>query len=394
MANIKVLFALVKKEYWELLRDKRSLFATFAYALVGPFLLYVLIKGFIATATQETEVTIGLQTDVRYEQSIKQVQHYLKTQNIAVVNYSGELPIDFNQLPANKAFDVLIRVESPMNGRDDERMVIAVYGDQGSQSSRRQMEKAVKLGSQFVTNQRKNELMKQGLNPSSSQWQLRQHVINEQTQSTNRFMDTLLVFLLLAPFFITLNYINDATAGERERGSLMPLLTQPVNRNLLIASKWSVGSLLGIVGSLATMLIGLKLIADLPVYEIDFQLNASITNMALTMAIIIPLALCVASVQMLIALAAKNFKEGQSYLTLFSFIPLIAVFMADKFSDAPWTAMTPLLGHQQMLKSVFANQGFDTTQFVGVSISCVAISIIALLAVRKQLNSELVLQGR
>ena len=394
MASIKVLFALIKKECWELLRDKRSLVATFAYALVGPFLLYVLIKGFIVTTTQETEVNVGLQTDARYEQSVRQIQHYLTTQNISVVNYSGELPTDFDQLPADKGFDALIRVEPPMGADGGERMVIAVYGDQGSQGRSKQLEKTVELVSQFVTNQRQDDLIKQGLNPSSSQWQVEKRVINEQTQSTNRLMDTLLIFLLLAPFFITLNYINDATAGERERGSLMPLLTQPMSRDLLIASKWSVGSLLGIVGSLVTMLIGFTLIVDLPVYEIGLQLNPSAVNAVLTMAIITPLALCIASVQMLIAFSAKSFKEGQSYLTLFSFIPLIAVFMADKFDDASWSAMTPLLGHQQMLKSVFVNQEVDNAQFIGLTISCILITSIALLAVRKQLNSEGVLQGR
>ena len=68
--------------------------------------------------------------------------------------------------------------------------------------------------------------------------------------------------------------------------------------------------------------------------------------------------------------------------------------MADKFDDASWSAMTPLLGHQQMLKSVFVNQEVDNAQFIGLTISCILITSIALLAVRKQLNSEGVLQGR
>ena len=129
--RIKVLFALIKKECWELLRDKRSLVATFAYALVGPFLLYVLIKGFIVTTTQETEVNVGLQTDARYEQSVRQIQHYLTTQNISVVNYSGELPTDFDQLPADKGFDALIRVEPPMGADGELPLDCVLFGGKG-----------------------------------------------------------------------------------------------------------------------------------------------------------------------------------------------------------------------------------------------------------------------
>ena len=112
----------------------------------------------------------------------------------------------------------------------DRQYSIAVFGDQSTQTSNKKMAKAAQLMSQFVAQQQRNALLKQGVMPANKTWTLHRHVVNQQTVATNKLMDSLLIFLLLAPFFITLNYINDATAGERERGSLMPLLTQPINR--------------------------------------------------------------------------------------------------------------------------------------------------------------------
>lgn len=400
MNTISRLFALIKKEYLELIRDQRSLIATFAYALIGPILLFAIIKGIIGSATEETKLTVGIQQDPRYEQAIADISHYFATENIDTIAYQGELPASFKRLDSQHKttegidFDVLIKISKPSNATSSEKYVIEVYGDKSSQATSKKMAMASSLMAAFVSQQKQDAILKRGIAPNEAMWSLRNHVVNEQTVSANKLRESLLIFLLLAPFFITLNYINDATAGERERGSLMPLLTQPVDRALLVLSKWSVGSVLGIVGTVVTMILGFKLIAGLPIYEIGMSLNASAQNMALTLAIIAPLALLVASLQMLIALAAKNFKEGQSYLTLFSFIPTVAVFTASKFEGLAWAKLTPLIGHQQMLQGVFAGQAFDVAQYAGLSLVCVVAALAALVPVKQQFNSEAILQGR
>jgi len=395
MTSTNKLFALIKKEYLELVRDQRSLFATFAYALFGPLLLFVLIKGIIGTAMEQTKVVVGIQQDAQYETAIADIQHFLTTKNIETLLYDGDLPSTFDaSIDTSLTFDTLVKVHRPINATSSQVYVIEVFGDRSSEKLAKKLDATESLLAGFVSQQQQDALFKQGVSPVNKTWSLRTHEVNNQTIAANQIMESLLIFLLLAPFFITLNYINDATAGERERGSLIPLLTQPMDRQLLALSKWGIGSLLGIIGTAVTMLIGFELMGTLPLYEIGVRLNASIYNLILTMIIIAPLALLVASLQMWIALAAKSFKEGQSYLTIFGFVPMVAVFMASKFEGLAWSKVTPLVGHQQMLKSIFSNQDFDLIQFSGLSTICILLSVAALYAVRYQFNSESILQGR
>ena len=395
MDKIKMLFSLIKKEYFELVRDQRSLLATFSYAFLGPVLLFMLTKQIIDDATEKNQVTIAIETAQQNLQAIEELHEFFASKNIKTVSYAGALPSSFPFTTKQSfTFDVLLKVSQPINAVNADNYVVEIYGDNSSRKQSKKLDRVSGLVTQFINTQKQNKLFEQGVITMDRTWSMRSHVVNSQSAQGSRLMESLLIFLLLAPFFITLSYINDATAGERERGSLLPLLTQPINRMNLVISKWSVGSLLGIFGSFVTMYLGFELIANLPLYEVGIELNASNENMLLTILLITPLALLVASLQMWIALAAKNFKEGQSYLTLFGLIPMVVVFMSAKFDQLAWSSLLPLVGHQQMLKSLYGAQEFDWTQFFGLSSICLLISVIALVAVKQLFNSEKILQGR
>jgi len=400
MDKIKMLFSLIKKEYFELVRDQRSLLATFSYALLGPLLLFMLTKQIIGDATEKTQVTIAIQKTQQNLQEIEELHEFFISRNIKTLSYEGDMPKRFPHDAftangtTNNEFDVLLKVSQPSNAVNSKNFVIEVYGDNSNNKQSNKLDKVDTLVSQFIHDKKQNKLFNQGVITLDRTWSKRSHVVNSQSAQGSRLMESLLIFLLLAPFFITLSYINDATAGERERGSLMPLLTQPMNRMNLVVSKWSVGSLLGIFGTFVTMYLGFELIGNLPLYEVGIELNATSQNMMLTLLLIAPLALLVASLQMWIALAAKNFKEGQSYLTLFGLVPMVVVFMSAKFDQISWSSLIPLVGHQQMLKSLYGAQEFDWTQFLGLSSICLVISMFVLFSVKQLFNSEKILQGR
>ena len=46
------------------------------------------------------------------------------------------------------------------------------------------------------------------------------------------------MFLVLSAFVAGMQVATDSTAGERERGSLEPLLVNPIPRWELVAGKW------------------------------------------------------------------------------------------------------------------------------------------------------------
>src|SRR5205814_9255025 len=68
-----------------------------------------------------------------------------------------------------------------------------------------------------------------------------------------RAMGMMAMFLLMSAFMGGLNAALDTTAGERERGSLEPLLLNPAERVALVLGKWgavaSLGMLIAVLSS-------------------------------------------------------------------------------------------------------------------------------------------------
>ncbi len=391
----KSFVGLLKKESLELVRDQRSLIATFAYALVGPLLLFAVLKGMVAESESSAEVSVAVQTNAEYAAQVVLVKAMLGSKNIAVVEWNAQqAKLFIEQQPVEPKADVMVQVLGKTAATGEQTFTLKVFSNNSTSAAQKKSQQALSALRSFIDDLKQQAILKQGVNPYLSDWSLQSHQINQQSASGKRLLQSLLIFMLLAPFVISLNYINDATAGERERGSLIPLLTQPLNRSQIVAAKWLVGSVLGVIGTLATMWLGFWLVSQLPIHQLGMQFYTSLKNVMLATAALLPLAILVASLQMLIALSAKSFKEGQSYLTLFSFVPMVVVFMATKFEDAAWSVFTPLIGHQQMLQSIFTEQGFNYLQFLSLTGVSIGLSLMALTQVQRQLNSEQILQGR
>ncbi|TLU65801.1 ABC transporter permease [Thalassotalea litorea] len=385
-----MLAALITKELRELWRDKRSLLATFAYALFGPLVLFIVIKGVISLVVEDTELNVIL---VGETEQVQYVQQYLQYRQLDVEYFDSNVEQALATLESDNAA-VLISVDTLTTASGTEHYQLSLYADTSTTSGNKRMQKAASILNAFVNNEKQTNLLQFGLDPKQSKWQLQTFTISEQSASARRFLDSLLIFLLLSPFIITLNYINDATAGERERGSLMPLLSQPVPRSQIVIGKWLVGSALGIVGMIVTMYLSFSMLGRLPVYELDLVLHDGLPQLVNATLIMIPLALLVCSVQMLLALTAKTYKEGQSYLTMFSFMPMLIVFLSDSINQHIDSAWLPLLGHQQILQNIFSNQSVNSFDVAGLGVICLLLTFACLMLVRHQLFQESLVQSQ
>lgn len=129
----------------------------------------------------------------------------------------------------------------------------------------------------------------------------------------SRFLPLLLVIItLLGTFYPAL----DLGAGEKERGTLEPLLTVPVPRAHLVAGKFATVALVGLIAAganLASMLLTLRVgLFSLPV-GLDISFSAG--DVALIFLTLLPLVVLFAGVFLGISARAQSLKEAQSALT-------------------------------------------------------------------------------
>src|SRR6185436_17241427 len=76
-------------------------------------------------------------------------------------------------------------------------------------------------------------------------------------------LGALAVFLLVSVFVMGMSFANDSTAGERERGSLEPLLLTRVPPISLVLGKWAAVVVFDILGFLLTLVCTLAILGVL-----------------------------------------------------------------------------------------------------------------------------------
>lgn len=197
-----------------------------------------------------------------------------------------------------------------------------------------------------------------------------------------------LVFLNMLPFMIIMvifmggmYVIIDATAGERERGSLEPLLINPARRRdfvlgkLLASLPYAVAMLilcLGMIG-LAFNLIPLE-------QFIGFPMSVSLLSLWVIFLICLPMVLLASGLQMILASFTRSFKEAQTYL---SYLPLVAgmptAFLAFLSVKAnPGLMLIPGFAQGLLINQVMRGEVIDPTN---VLISAAATLVLSMVTV-------------
>ncbi len=138
------------------------------------------------------------------------------------------------------------------------------------------------------------------------------------------FLISLPMFLVLSLFIGSMAVIIDATAGERERGSLEPLLINP-------AWRWEIvlGKLLAAVSfTLVSIVLSIAAFAAIfnyvPIDKIlDIPVSVDWTTFVMIFLTVLPLIFFVCILQMLIVAFARSYKEAQTTLAWLPIIPML-----------------------------------------------------------------------
>ena len=184
-----------------------------------------------------------------------------------------------------------------------------------------------------------------------------------QTRAT-RITGMLPYFVMMAVLYGALNAALDTTAGERERGSLEPLLMNPTERWALVAGKW------GAVVCVSVLIAVLSCFSFLPgqwvlrsdTLQAMFQYGPR--EAGLFILLLLPLAAALAAVLMAVAIRSRTFKEAQASSTIVvlavSLLPLVNVF--DLGGEAPWHLWTPALAQNALMTRVLKGEALDAAQ--------------------------------
>jgi sodium transport system permease protein len=186
-----------------------------------------------------------------------------------------------------------------------------------------------------------------------------------------RITSMLPMFIIMAVLYGALSAALDSTAGERERGSLEPLLMNPAPPGAIVVGKWGAVALLGMavaaLSSLSFVPAQWLLRSDSLQAMFQFGMNEALAFWLLQ----IPLAAGLSGLLMALAIRSKTFKEAQAGSTLIvtavSLMPMVTLL--NPGGEAPWYLWVPGLAQNTLMLAVLKGEALRWEQVLpGVAI--------------------------
>jgi sodium transport system permease protein len=210
------------------------------------------------------------------------------------------------------------------------------------------------------------------------------------------FLNLIPMFVLLASFIGGMYTATDSTAGERERGSLEPLLITPIARRSLVLGKWLATVLFSSTTVILTFAFTVVALSQVPLARFGVSLSLGAIEVVGVLLAILPLPLCVAGVQLLIASFTRSFKEAQTYMSLMIFIPMLPALwlMLDPAKAKLWMAPIPVFGQQVLLGEVLRGEAVPFASYALAAISATACGLICVHLTALLFRRERIIYGR
>jgi sodium transport system permease protein len=184
----------------------------------------------------------------------------------------------------------------------------------------------------------------------------------------------------------------DLTAGEKERGTMQTLLCAPVHSFEIILGKFLAVWTISLIASIANIA---SLAATFARVSIGAgTLEVAPINYVLSFVVLIPVSFMVAALFLAVAVFARDFKDGQNYLTpllIVLILPLGVTIAAETELNA-WTAFVPVVNISLLIRALFLGEAAADMAFL-VMLSSTAYAVLALSFAAHVFQKESLLLG-
>jgi sodium transport system permease protein len=375
---IRAIRTVMLKELRESLRDRRTLVNSL---LIGPvlaplFFILVLKLALARSITAQDEVTPV--TVVNAAAAPNLVQH-LRENGLDVSLREGA-DADIRAWITARNDLVVLRVSEAFSERFTAGRPAAVqlYSDGADSEAGKHGARIAGIIAGYAARVATLRLQARGISPAVVQ----PVVIDDVDVSTPSARATLLLgmlsyVILLATLMGGLYLAIDATAGERERGSLESLLTLPVVREHLIYGKiaaTTVMMLVALVFVAASIAVSLELV---PLETFGMSVNFGPAVVGRVFLAVAPFALVAAAILTVVASFTRTYKEAQSWLGIVLLVPTVPIAIASVLSVQPQATLmlVPSLAQHLLIQGLIRGEPLPAGWAALAAGSCLALGI-------------------
>ncbi len=378
-------WAVLKKELIDAIRDRKTLISVLlSSVLVGPVMLVMLSVLFAQIEDSRDQRVIYVQG----AQLAPGLTNFFQRQSFEI----KEAPEGFEQSIGEGKFSFPVLVvptdyqEKFAKGEAPELTVISASTNRPVSAGANRI---MRMLSEFNRENSRLELAVQGV--SSQTLRLIEYNEIDLASAQSRaaqFTSILPIFIVMAILYGALNAALDTTAGERERGSLEPLLMNPMSRFSLVVGKWAA------VAAIAMLTATFAVLSFFPAqWLIQTDTLKSMFNFGWREAlgfllVLLPFAASTSALFMAVAIRCKTFKEAHANNTFVilavSMMPLISVF--DPSGERPWYFWVPGLAQQIVMNKVLKFEQLSLQQIAIPALVSILIALICIQYIERRIK--------
>jgi sodium transport system permease protein len=356
---VRTLITVFIKEVVDNFRDRRTLASALIMGpLFGPILFAFVINLSIERSLDDAERPLEL--PVIGQQHAPNLMRYLKSHNIDIIDGPEDRAAAIDAVTTGER-DVIVIVPEGFGDQLAETIPakIELISDQANAQAERDARRVRTALYSYNQELATMRLVARGVSPLA----LRPLNVDEVDVSTPSGRSAILLgmmsyFFIFALLMGGMYLAIDTTAGERERGSLEPILSLPVTRDQLMLGKIAATCLFMAVSlllSLCSFFVALKF---MPLQQLGMTPNFGPDVLVAAFLVLLPFILLGASLMTLVASFTKSYKEAQTWLSVVLVAPTLPILIVSILTLRPRLEfmVVPSLSQHLLLVDMIKNE--------------------------------------
>lgn len=380
------------KEVMDNVRDRRTLAASLFYPLLGPALIALIFAVLGWTVLQQSERPLSLAV--------------AGAENApGLIQFLQQNDVEIRPAPANPEaevragnFSVILLIPAGYGEdlRADRPATVRLVADRSRQSASVTVSRAGSLLEVYSRQIGSLRLRARGINPVVVEALAIERIDVSTPESQAADLLNIMPYFIIFSIFIGGMYLAiDTTSGERERGSLEPLLINPVARWELVLGKLG-AMLVFIVIAVVETLIGFAVVLKFLQSSFGARLEIYPLTLVYIFLIALPIMPLAAALEVTIAAFTRSVKEAQSYISFLTIIPALpGMFLAFLPVKAElWAMLAPTFGQQLLINQVLRGESVRPLNVIVSAAVTLLAGLLLMFVAARLYEREQILFGR
>ena len=391
---MSALWTVFRKEILENRRDRRTVFSALVLGpLLGPLLFGAMVSRIVAQNAAPADRPIEL--TVSHAERAPNLMQFLAAAGVRI----RSLPLsteDARQAIARGAVAVVLRVPADFPARfaSGAPAPVELFADSADRGTHPVVARARALLEAYGSRIAQQRLEARGIDPLIGV-PVAVDAVDVATPAGRAVavIGIMTYFVLFAVLTGGLYIAIDATAGERERGSLEPLLTLPVTRSVLLGGKVLATSAYMCLSLAISLGAFVAVFRFLPLERLGMNARLGAGTALAFFTICLPFVPLGATLMSFVASFTRSYREAQSYLAGVLLVPTLPIAFASIYSlqTKSYLMLIPSLSQHLLMTSLLKGEPVAPADVLMSAASSLAAAAVLFVWTQRQWRRETML---